>query len=87
MTLCCCCAGPIEASSTGLSIRPVQFIKSKKSGRLITRGEHFPDGATEKLVCDSCVANIAESVGLFEQGFDFPMEIAPPLEPDDIIGG
>lgn len=85
MLRCCSCGLQADEHSSGLIITPAYFDKSRKSGRLIVKLDRYPDGLTRRFLCSDCLPAIADLIGLFEPGFDFPQEIAPPLEADYII--
>jgi len=79
MPVCSVCTQQVDEYSMGVVIKPVYFERSQKSGRLVAQCDHFPDGATQRFLCSNCLPAIADIIGLFEQGFDFPREVASPL--------
>ena len=76
MPVCSRCQGEFEDYSMGVKILPVYFERSPKSGRLIDKEDYYPDGTFQKFLCSECVGIVADDIGIFEPGNDFP----PPLE-------
>ena len=71
---CSGCGEKFGYECTGILIKIVGAVPSKKSGRPIPQDEKFPDGTDEKFVCFDCAISkeLSEVSGLEESGYDFP---------------
>lgn len=86
MMPCCGCGTRFDFDTPGIVIKPLSVAISGRSGRPVPQEELFPDGATEKFLCMTCLlekSEIAYLLGFYGTGFDFPIE-KPQNEPTNM---